>query len=359
MMPRVIILAGKLHPYGGIETHLFHFCLSLAAFAEITLVITSKAYAKKSQIALSSRGITILQFDCGVGFLGGLEYLRCLRWLHGQKRREYILYSNGTSGFAYLANLALRPTLWVHHHHGDITLRICREFSRLYKKVLENTDWLIACTSGHAQILDEQFRRCRRTVFLPILKTEPKENVGFAPRPTGNVNTVVGFFGRLRESKGVLTLISLASWFVDMRMECRLHGDNCESLISPPLPPGISWFGAYDSSRDLDALLSDIDVVTLPTTFEEGLPIVVSEAISRGVPVVAYPGGGLREMRDFHLGLMIVPPNVDALKSGLLEMRERLRHPYLREGLAKKYREQLSNDLTVGWWADLLSKVSH
>jgi glycosyltransferase involved in cell wall biosynthesis len=137
-------------------------------------------------------------------------------------------------------------------------------------------------------------------------------------------------------------------------IECRLHGDNCENLVSLPLPAPISWKGPYNSSEDLDELFSSIEVMVLPTVFGEGLPIVVSEAISRGVPVVAYPGGGLREMAGFHAGVMIIEPNVAAFKKALLEMRERLKSRELNESLAKKYQTELSNGKTVGWWRELL-----
>jgi glycosyltransferase involved in cell wall biosynthesis len=264
-----------------------------------------------------------------------------------------VLYSHGTSGFAYLANKMLRPSLWIHHHHSDI--QPDTRFSKLYGTVLESADWLIACTPEQAKVLDAKYGRRGRSVFLPICKAEPAMATVPIRHPQRLEKVIVGFFGRLRESKGVRVLMELAPWFRDHGMECRLHGDDCEGWMLKGLPSGVSWSGAYDSAKDIDRLLSTVDVVALPTTFPEGLPIVMCEAISRGVPIVAYPGGGLREMASFHPGVIIVPPDLESLKAGLLEMKDRLREPGLGNSLAKKYQQELGNQKTLDWWDNLLS----
>jgi glycosyltransferase involved in cell wall biosynthesis len=355
---KIVVLAGKLHPYGGVETHLFNYCLTMPAMADITLVITSRDYRLESKELLTSKGVTIVEFDCRGRLLGLIGYLKCLLWLALQKRYKCVLYSNGTSGFAYAAQFALMPALWIHHHHSDVTKAICDRFTSLYKRVLQRADRVIACTPGHAALIDVLFHRNGRTIFLPYLKSESDCNETFG-RQFNREGMIIGFFGRLRESKGVKTLIALAPWFAEERMHCLLHGDNCEHLVPSALPNGISWTGPYDSSRDLDRLFRNVDAVVLPTSFAEGLPIVMTEAISRGVPVVAYPAGGLREMTQFHPGLLIVEPDPESLKAGLLEMRDRLGDPNMKRTLVQKYREELSNHTTILWWTRQLDGVRH
>jgi glycosyltransferase involved in cell wall biosynthesis len=354
-LKRLIILAGKLHPYGGIETHVFHFCREMAVRSvEIILVITSKAYHSESRRALQASGVKVVEFDCSRGLNGAAQYGSCLLLLRAERGAQNVLYSHGASGFARIASRALGPALWVHHHHGDALPGRVREFPALYRQVLRRADWMITCTMGHAAVLDKAFSRGSRTVFLPYCKHEP-EGSGGARHPSRNGKLVAGFFGRLRESKGVRTLFELAGWFREQGMECRLHGDDCEGLATGQLPQGVTWMGPYDSARDMDRLLASVDMMVLPTTFPEGLPLVLSEAISRGVPVVAYPGGGLREMEGFHPGVLIVPPNPDALKRGLVQMRARLADPVLGPSLAAKYRAELGNQRTVDWWVNTLS----
>lgn len=352
-MKQLIILGGKLHPYGGIETHIFHFCQSMAEkLPGLPLYLTSTNYAQESKEALRQKTIKLHEFDCSNGIKGKLEYVRCLHRIRSERGENKILYSHGISGFAYLASRALRPSLWIHHHHSDV--QPDTKFSKLYSKVLESADLLIACTHEHTRLLDKNYNRGNRTIFLPYCKLEPK-NVGIQIRSSRLGKIIIGFFGRLRESKGIRVLIELAPWFLAHGMECRLHGDDCEGWMLKGLPPGISWNGAYDSAKDIDRLLSAVDVVVLPTSFPEGLPIVMCEAISRGVPFVAYPGGGLREMASFHRGVIIVPPDVENLKAGLLQMKDRLGEPGLGNSLAKKYQQELGNQKTLDWWDNMLS----
>lgn len=97
-------------------------------------------------------------------------------------------------------------------------------------------------------------------------------------------------------------------------------------------------------------------VNTLRRILLVGLPLVMCEAISRGVPAVCFPAGGLREMRTFHPGVLIVSPTAEDLKAGVIEMMQRSRQPGFAQELASRYRERLSNQTTIDWWLDLLKK---
>ena len=355
MDKRIVVLAGKLHPFGGIETHLFHYCNTLVAMARVTLVITSTTYKAESIAVLRRAGVEVREFACAMTPRGVWNYLRCLMFLR-RRHAPGLFYSNGTSGFSFVASLVNRAHTWVHHHHGDITPSILESFSLLYRRTLEKADWLILCTEGHANLIRQAYRRGRNTISLPYLKDEGTAALTRQPKNGGD-KVVIGFFGRLRESKGIGLLLRSADWFHSHGIECRLHGDNCEGLIPVEVPPGISWKGEYDSAVDLPELLSDVDMVVLPSTFAEGLPIVMCEAVSRGVPVVCFPAGGLREMDTFHPGVMVVPATMENLKAGVLEMLERSHQRGFRENLAARYREQLSNQGTLDWWVDLLGRV--
>jgi glycosyltransferase involved in cell wall biosynthesis len=92
----------------------------------------------------------------------------------------------------------------------------------------------------------------------------------------------------------------------------------------------------------------------MPSVGAEGLPVVLSEAISRGVPVVGFDGGGLRHMKTFHKGVMIISQDEDVFKDALLEMRERLRDGALSESLIQHYRNELGNAKTIEWWTAVL-----
>jgi glycosyltransferase involved in cell wall biosynthesis len=350
IMRRIVILAGKLHAVGGVETHLFHFCRLLAEKgAEVSLIITSRAFGEVSKQRLRNAGVKLWEHDCGISAMGAVGYGQILLRLAKVGTSNTVFYSNGTSGFAQLARRIMRSRLWIHHHHTDVTDMLIRKFPRGYKKVLGRCDQLIACTAEHAQHLDTHFQRKGKTVFLPYCKDEPIGQMLFAPRPVGRP-IVIGFFGRLRASKGIPVLLELAPWFHSNGFECRLHGDDCEHLLPAILPKGVSWVGPYAAGDSMDRLMADVDMLVLPTTFPEGLPLVITEAISRGIPVVSYDGGGVRNLASFHPGLMVIPPEREKLMEAILTMREKLKDSSLRQGLVEAYQKTLSNRVTLDWW---------
>jgi glycosyltransferase involved in cell wall biosynthesis len=71
------------------------------------------------------------------------------------------------------------------------------------------------------------------------------------------------------------------------------------------LEAAIDWVGF---SRDVDVELEKMDVLVLPSLFGEGLPMVVLEAMSAGVPVVATRVDGVPEViRDGIDGVIATP----------------------------------------------------
>ena len=72
------------------------------------------------------------------------------------------------------------------------------------------------------------------------------------------------------------------------------------------LTEAIDWIGFQ---RDIDSQLASMDLLVLPSLFGEGLPMVLLEAMSAGLPVVASAVEGIPEaVRDGREGLL-VPPN--------------------------------------------------
>jgi glycosyltransferase involved in cell wall biosynthesis len=103
--------------------------------------------------------------------------------------------------------------------------------------------------------------------------------------------------------------------------------------------------------------MAEVDLVAMPTTFYEGLPIVMCEAISQGVPVVAYDGGGLREMKDLHPGLVVISANVERLKEQILRLTELAKEPGFKQGLRMFYFRTFANARTLDWWGQTLSRL--
>ena len=71
------------------------------------------------------------------------------------------------------------------------------------------------------------------------------------------------------------------------------------------LDSAIDWTGF---ARDIDREMAQMDLFVLPSLFGEGLPMVVLEAMSAGLPVVASAVSGVPEaIRDRCEGLLVEP----------------------------------------------------
>lgn len=354
--PRLLILSGNLQATGGIETHLYEFCkFARDQHIDITLVIGSITFNPDIRHSLVKRGVRIREFDFNSRRFGLTNRLRCLSYIVSKRNSTEVLYSHGISGFARWVGNFLSPKIWVHHHHNMASPETALEWPSAYGDTLRKAHWLVCCTPTQAEFLNHRFSRFKQAIFLPYLKCEPSLHAARSYTEKPGLITL-GFFGRIQEAKGVKTLLELGPWFVENGFACKLHGDDKEFLLPKILPKGISWHGCYNAEKELDSLMNAVDIVVIPSSGNEGLPIVLSEAICRGVPVVAFDGGGLKHIADFDRGIIVIPQGICNLKQAILTMRDRVAEPNLGSSLAQKYKEKLGNVKTQQWWLNLLEQ---
>jgi glycosyltransferase involved in cell wall biosynthesis len=85
----------------------------------------------------------------------------------------------------------------------------------------------------------------------------------------------------------------------------------------------IGIHGEYDL-KDLDRILTTADLLVLPSTWE-GLPLVLVEAMQRGIPVVATDAGGTEELGMENPDVVITSCDWSDFEKGLLEMAAKFR----------------------------------
>ena len=136
-------------------------------------------------------------------------------------------------------------------------------------------------------------------------------------------DAIVGTACRLVPSKGVDTLIRsiavLREQIPTVRLEIAGAGpdqDRLESLVrASGLADRVKFLGWQDN---LAAVMAQWAVFALPS-MDEGLPIVVLEAMASSLPVVASARGGLPEVvEDGRTGWLVPPNNPEALAERLL-----------------------------------------
>jgi colanic acid/amylovoran biosynthesis glycosyltransferase len=149
---------------------------------------------------------------------------------------------------------------------------------------------------------------------------------------------------RLVEKKGTDTLIEALHEFglrSGNRWELTVAGDGPERERLHALArrleceDSIRWLGSVENS-EVRELLGDADVLALPCRTDssgdrDGIPVVLMEAMARGVPVVAGDLPAIRELIDGQNGGLLVPGAEPAKLAGALaalhgnsELRRRL-----------------------------------
>jgi len=111
----------------------------------------------------------------------------------------------------------------------------------------------------------------------------------------------------------------------------------------------IKWLGQCE---DMVATFSQTDIVCLPSSYGEGVPLVLIEAAACGKPIVTTDAPGCREIvRHNENGLLVPQKNVDDLTSAL---RSLITDKSLRIKMGKKGREIACNEFSARMWCATL-----
>jgi GT2 family glycosyltransferase len=168
----------------------------------------------------------------------------------------------------------------------------------------------------------------------------PSPAIPVRPDPDGRVR--FGFLGAAIPSKGVHVLAAAFRGLKDPRAALRIHGGfppyhgdtgyeaRVRTVLGPAAPETLR--GPYAHAA-LPEVLAGVDVVVVPSLWEENAPLVVLEAFRARRPLVVSDHGGLAELvRDGVDGLRVPPGDAGALAATL---RRLLDDPSLREGLGR------------------------
>lgn len=139
---------------------------------------------------------------------------------------------------------------------------------------------------------------------------------------------IIAGMGRLVKGKGYEVLLkSLAELAPSDRPTLLLAGDGGERQKLEDLATGlgiaqqVKFLGFQSDVRPI-LWASDI-FVHVPTTFPEGMPNAILEAMAAGLPVIATPVGGIPEVvRDGENGLLVPTNDHKALAEAILKLRQ-------------------------------------
>ena len=171
-------------------------------------------------------------------------------------------------------------------------------------------DWLLANGQDGASVM-----LVESGVDVPVQTS--------SDRPEGR-SLRVGFSGRLAEEKAPLAFVELARAIPDAGLEFVMTGagpleSQVRRTIARLRDSRMAFLGVVD---DIGAHIASLDVLVLPSIFD-GRPVVVLEALARGVPVIASRVGGLPELvRDGETGFLVEPGDTAAIARHLRRLAQ-------------------------------------
>lgn len=139
---------------------------------------------------------------------------------------------------------------------------------------------------------------------------------------------VIGFISALLYHKGAHVLMEAMKQLdsAGFAGRCLIYGStSSQSKYSDMLIDrygnnrAIEFMGAYRAER-LGDMLSEMDIVVIPSIWPENFPLVGLEALSSKTPIIASDTGGLAELVSHRVnGLLFQPANPDALADCIRE----------------------------------------
>jgi glycosyltransferase involved in cell wall biosynthesis len=217
----------------------------------------------------------------------------------------------------------------VHHVHSPTQRDTESKFRNLANAfvedhlVLPSATHLVAVSSSlKSYLLNRGVSSARVTVVpngVPVVRSEP------AWRPPTH-EWVIGTVALFRPRKGIEVLLQSLRELLAQGLDVRLKAvgtfetsDYKQSITGLVKELGlvdkVEWTGF---SNDVHREMESMHVFVLPSLFGEGLPMVVIEAMSVGIPVVASRVEGIPEvLNTSEVGVVVEPNDVPSLTNGL------------------------------------------
>ena len=136
----------------------------------------------------------------------------------------------------------------------------------------------------------------------------------------------VGIVGRIAPEKGQLDFIRAA------RMIARSRGDVRFLICGAPLFASRAYADHVEAEArlgpvelmgwqsDVRSVLASLDILVVPSAPGDAAPRIIIEAFSAGIPVVAYPSGGIPELIEPGAGVLTKEGNVPSLVEAVVSL---------------------------------------
>ncbi len=355
-------------PYGGLETVVETLSAGQMAAGDRPLVVPiltpSAPMSHPFLEAMRASGVPLQEVRVGGrGYLSERAQIRRLLAEHGAK----VLHTHGYRADVVDGPLARQAgAVAISTVHGFVggSWRN-RIYERLQVRAYHRCAAVVAVSDAlQAQLIQQglgtnrvkMIRNAWKGEGEQVGRTEARAQLGLSDEP------VIGFVGRLSEEKGPDVLIRSFA-LMDQSATLVVIGagpleDRCRALVTElGVDSRVRWMGAIPKAG---SLLRAFDLLAL-TSWTEGTPMTVLEAMWAGVPLVVTSVGGVPDVVSPREAVLCPPGDVDTIASALdgvlldpdaarvraVAARHRLDREFAVEPWVERYREVYEEVLTA------------
>ena len=324
--------------HGGIATWTENFLEGCRGFENRIDIVNMELVGKRRENTAAIRNL----FD---------EYKRTKRVFSELKRRTetpstrfaaaHLNTSCGTYGlfrdYAAANRIKKKGIRLITHYHCNVPDCINSIFSRfVIKKLCMISDENIVLCESSKEYLEKI--GCTACTKIPnfveeALVIDTDKNIN------SDIKKVV-FVGRISRKKGAVKIYELAKRFPDMTFE--LIGDMSEEMSKMQKSKNISVLGAMPHEKLIERV-DTADLFLFPS-YSEGFSLALTEAMARGIPIVATDVGANRDMLSDNCGLIVNVGDVDAMEKAIISLKNvEIRQEMSRNAVCKVRKNYVSS----------------
>jgi glycosyltransferase involved in cell wall biosynthesis len=184
------------------------------------------------------------------------------------------------------------------------------------------------------------------------------------PAKSGPVK--LGFFGRLAENKGIRQLVSgfcRSTCYANTELHFHGQGPLLEEVVSLKAQHDaynrVVLRGAYADDADLAERMAEMHGLVLTSQFGEGLPLVLIEAMSMGLPFFGTNICGIPDAAEDNLDCVLSGTDEEAISAGLADFSNKLlRQTFDNVRLRAFYDSRFHSEVTKAIWRNFLKAPS-
>lgn len=263
----------------------------------------------------------------------GINYLRFI-WTLITDQKIKVIHIHGSYGVSVIRKALIAFTGKILFHKKLIYQIHSSEYPQKYdlapayqKKMIDflfrKAD-LVGCLTKKWQAVYEEKFGLAKTVVIPNMIHPPVFDADTRKIPAPEQPIQLAFLGLIHEKKGIFEMVQMvAEHKLEFAGKLVIHIGGIgkvEELNAMIAQFGLEqiirfrgWFGESDKA----ALYKEVDAFILPS-HNEGLPVVILEAMSYGLPIIATRVGGIPEIMEHEVnGFLFEKGDIVTMKTSI------------------------------------------